>query len=81
MALIRGYGSDFPCPICLVPKEKMGDGEVHALRTTKTMKKVYGEAHELRTVEAREKHLKGYGLRGIKVCLMLKKCIHYIIPL
>ena len=71
MALIRGSNSDFPCPICLVSKEKMCKGRVYAVRTTKTMKEVYKKASKLKTVKDRETHLKKYGLRGIKVCLIL----------
>jgi hypothetical protein len=71
MALTRGSSSNFPCPICLVPKEKMSKGKVRTSRTTKSMKEVYKKAGKLKRAEDREALLKDCGLRGIKVCLIL----------
>jgi hypothetical protein len=69
MALIRGTNGDFPCPVCLVPKPEIPLGKVYAIRTTRSMKKVYEEAQNIRTVAERHKHLQGYGLRDVSVCI------------
>jgi hypothetical protein len=71
MALTRGTNSDFPCPVCLVPKEEMCKGVVYALRTTETMKEVYNEAMEVETAKEKEEILKSAGLRGVEVCGLL----------
>ena len=71
MALIWGTTCDFPCPICLVPKGEMRQGVVYALRTTQSMKKVYDDACDMRTLAERDKYLQGYGLRGIPVCAII----------
>lgn len=68
MALIRGGGSNYPCPVCLVPKDQMCDGSTHPLRTSESMQRVYDEAAEMDTIKDREEHLKGYGLRFVEVC-------------
>ena len=73
MALIRGNG-DFPCPVCLVAKQKMNTGAMGTLRTTESMKKVYEEAATIGLVKERNKFLQGYGLRYIKVCNMNLNC-------
>jgi len=77
MALTRGTNSNFPCPVCLVPKEEMCKGIVYEIRTTETMEGVYNEAKEMGTAEEREKLLKSFGLRGVEVCgiLHLTGCI------
>lgn len=67
MALIRGGGSDFPCPICLVPGDQMSDGLTHKLQTTRRMQQVYNEAMALPTKTQQNEHLQKYGLRGVKV--------------
>ena len=72
MALTRGSNSNFPCPVCLVPKREMHKGTVYTLRTTETMEKVCSQADMMDTVEEKEKLLKSYGLREIKVCRVLK---------
>jgi hypothetical protein len=68
MALIRGTLGDLPCPVCLVPKTDIPQGKVYAVRTTRSMKKVYEDAQNMRTVVEREKYLQSYGLRDISVC-------------
>lgn len=68
MALIRGGGSNYPCPICLVPKTQLCDGSTHPLRTSESMQQVYDEAIKMCTIGQREEHLKGYGLRNVEVC-------------
>ena len=74
MVLTRGTTCDFPCPICLVPKLEMHNGTVYPIRTTQSMKKVYEDACEMRTVAESEKHLQGHGLQEILVNIDLVKC-------
>jgi len=66
MALIRGVKGLFPCPVCLVPHTNMSDGSSHPLRTSESMQKVFNEASAMPLTEG-DKHLKGYGLRNVKV--------------
>ena len=68
MALIRGINSHFPCPVCLVPAEKLFDLSItFPLRTTETMRAVYETANEAGSVADKEAILKEYGLRDVKV--------------
>lgn len=67
MALTRGTNSNFPCPICLVPNEKLHEGTVYESRTSESMQNVYSAAEGMRTAEEREMHLRAYGLRYVKV--------------
>lgn len=68
MALTRGAKAKFPCPVCLVPNEKLHEGVVHDLRTSESMQRVYEMAKGANTSEERETLLKNYGLRYVKVC-------------
>lgn len=67
MALVRGTNSNFPCPVCLVPNDKLCDGVVYDSRTSKSMQEVYDVAEKMSTADERESHLRGYGLRYVKV--------------
>ena len=68
MALIRGINSHFPCPVCLVPGEKLSDLSVtFPLRTTEAMKAVYEEANNAPNAAEKEAILKESGLRDVKV--------------
>ena len=70
MALIRGINSHYPCPVCLVPADKLSDlSKTFKLRTTQDMKEVYEKANEADSIANKEIILKGYGLRDIKVWL------------
>jgi hypothetical protein len=71
MALTRGTNSNFPCPVCLIPNEKLHDGTVYDSRTSESMQDVYNLAEGMSTAEEREAHLKDYGLRYVKVRQML----------
>ncbi|KAF8971925.1 hypothetical protein BDZ97DRAFT_1901552 [Flammula alnicola] len=70
MALIRGIGSLFPCPVCLVPQDELSDLlKEFEPRTTTSMKKVYEEAQELgrlKRADAKEAKLKSHGLRDVE---------------
>jgi hypothetical protein len=68
MALIRGINSLFPCPVCLVPGDKLSDLSVtFPLRTTEAMKAVYEEANNAPNAAEKEAILKESGLRDVKV--------------
>ena len=68
MALVRGTNSKFPCPICLVPQEKLCKGMEYPHRTTETMRQVYHDAIGAASAKVKEELLKNHGLRGIEVC-------------
>jgi hypothetical protein len=68
MALIRGINSLFPCPVCLVPGDKLSDLSLtFPLRTREEMKAVYEEAKKAPNAAEKEAILKESGLRDIKV--------------
>ena len=68
MALIRGINSHYPCPVCLVPADKLSDlSKTFKLRTTQDMKEVYEKANQADSVASKESILKGSGLRDVKV--------------
>ncbi|PPQ82862.1 hypothetical protein CVT24_008300 [Panaeolus cyanescens] len=71
MALIRGINSLFPCPICLVPDESLGD-MLHApwpkrdMETTKQLVRQYTSAGTKKDIKRADEQLKKQGLRGIE---------------
>ncbi|KAF9470163.1 hypothetical protein BDN70DRAFT_821696, partial [Pholiota conissans] len=68
MALIRGTGSLYPCPVCLVPNEELSNLQPQNpwdCRTTQNMKKIYEEA-QLLSEENKEALLKSVGLRDVE---------------
>ena len=69
MALIRGgVFSLYPCPRCLVHKDKLGDlSKTAELRTEERMKEVLETARSQRLRTEKEEILKGYGLRDVDV--------------
>ena len=71
MTLVHGTNSNFPCPICLVPNDKLCDGVVYDSRTSESMQQVYNTADKMGTVDERETYLKGYSLRYAKVAQIL----------
>ncbi|RDB28873.1 hypothetical protein Hypma_015251 [Hypsizygus marmoreus] len=67
MALTRGLNAKFPCPICLVPDDKLMDlEEVFTPRTSESMIQVFNEAQEMRTIKDLDAHLQSYGLRNVE---------------
>jgi len=68
MALIRGLGSHFPCPICLVPDTELSNlfGD-YSLRSAELMQDIHDEAQELNQKDG-DQLLKAYGLRDVNVC-------------
>ena len=72
MALIRGLRGLCPCPICLVPNDKQADiVTLYPLRTSKDTLRIIKEADELQLQGEREELLKSYGLRYIKVIILI----------
>uniref|UniRef100_A0A8H8CLW5 Uncharacterized protein n=1 Tax=Psilocybe cubensis TaxID=181762 RepID=A0A8H8CLW5_PSICU len=66
MALTRGATSNFPCPVCLVPKENLSNlTTVYPYRTSAEMKHIYTEAQNF-TAKDKENYLKEYGLRNVE---------------
>ncbi|KJA12782.1 hypothetical protein HYPSUDRAFT_50110, partial [Hypholoma sublateritium FD-334 SS-4] len=66
MALIRGLNSACPCPICLVPNEKLSNlSKKWPPRTTQHMQEIYQNAQSL-SAEGKEDVLKTYGLRDVE---------------
>jgi hypothetical protein len=72
MALIRGSTANFPCPVCLVPKDQRSDGSSHKLRTSEDMQKVFNDAAAMQSKTDRNSYLKSYGLRDVEVRRFLK---------
>lgn len=73
ISLTRGTNSNHPCPICLVPGDKMTElSEVFPLRDSTEMKKIYDESQIL-SADLAEALLKSYGLRDIKVWFSINK--------
>ena len=67
MALIRGSTANFPCPVCLVPKDQRSDGSSHKLWTSEDMQKVFKDAAAMHSKTDKNNYLKSYGLRDVKV--------------
>ena len=67
ISLTRGTNSNHPCPICLVPGDRMTElSKVFPLRDSTEMKKIYDESQTL-SADLAEALLKRYGLHDIKV--------------
>jgi hypothetical protein len=68
MTLTRGVRGLYPCPVCLVPWDRLSDLSCHhALRTAEQTQGLLREADTLQTQDAAESLLKDYGLRYMKV--------------
>ncbi|KAI5992656.1 hypothetical protein EDD15DRAFT_2136230, partial [Pisolithus albus] len=66
MALVRGVKSNFPCPICLIPRDHISDFPAQCeLRTSENVLKVLREARSQDTTEKKEQILIQQGLRDI----------------
>ena len=70
MALIQGYRGLCPCPVCLIPSEKLND--IHATAPMRDM-----EETQKIVADRVEEQLKAQGLRPIKVFITacLVNCI------
>ncbi len=68
MSLIKGVGSLFPCPICLVPSESlMKVWEDFELRTGDKALLILADAQSQSTVKSREAVLSKWSLRPVAV--------------
>jgi hypothetical protein len=68
MALIRGLGGLFPCPRCLVPKEKLSKIDVpYELRTAESTRETFLAARNAPTKAQEEAIVKKKSLRMVKV--------------
>jgi hypothetical protein len=71
MTLIRGLRSYAPCPVCLIPGDKLADlSETFELRTKGKMREIYEQAQELNTAD-KDDLLKTYGLQNVEVCYVV----------
>ena len=71
IAAVRGMGADFPCPVCLIPKDELpGLGRTFPARTTAEMREVYQRAQSADTLAERNTILQAVGLRDVEVCFM-----------
>ncbi|EDR00662.1 uncharacterized protein LACBIDRAFT_313195 [Laccaria bicolor S238N-H82] len=67
MALIRGKMGLCPCPVCLVPFDKLSDASTkYPLRTAEESKATVDQANECRRKDDAEEILKKKGLRGVQ---------------
>ena len=72
MSLIRGFGGKLPCPICLIPSEKLSDiTSIYPLRTSVQSQHIYESAQNLSSASERESLFKDFGLRNVPVCFIL----------
>ena len=70
MALIRGVGSNFPCPWCLILCDKLGDLSASApLWTMAGTKATILKAKDETRLGKKEEILKGAGVWDVDVCL------------
>jgi hypothetical protein len=68
MSLIRGLGGDFPCPVCLVPREEQSAFlDRHPLRTSIQSLNILTAARSTSTKKEKEDQLKAYSLRDVEV--------------
>jgi len=82
MALIRGVGSLFPCPRCLIPEGKQGDLSARALlRTVANTKATIQAAREQELVRDKEDILKSSGLRDVDVWSPRLSHFLFVLPL
>ncbi|KAG1733838.1 hypothetical protein EDB19DRAFT_1896555 [Suillus lakei] len=66
MALTRGVRALWPCPVCLVPHDKLSDMlHCYPRRTSCDSEAILATARERETAEEREEVLKDYGLRDV----------------
>jgi hypothetical protein len=75
VALIRGVKGLCPCPICLVPADKLLEHapEGYEHRTATQTKLIIDEANKAITNTAKEAVLKPYGLRDVPVSSQFSK--------
>jgi hypothetical protein len=69
MSLTRGVMSNFPCPICLIPEDKLSSVMPHdyTLRTCQATNDLLIKARAERRKGQREAILKGQSIRDVDV--------------
>jgi len=68
MALIRGVMSNFPCPICLIPREEISKfPNPYPLRTSDDVAATLEKARSKQLAEEKERVLAAEGLRDVDV--------------
>jgi hypothetical protein len=78
MALTHGVRALWPCPVCLVPHDKLSDmSHCYPHRTSHDSEAILATVRERETAEEREEVLKDYGLRDVIVSLSL--LLRYIV--
>ncbi|KAH7919486.1 hypothetical protein BV22DRAFT_1075186 [Leucogyrophana mollusca] len=66
MTLIRGLRSNFPCPVCLIPREELSSmARTYPLRTRADTQALVTSAREQERAEDKEKILKSQALRDV----------------
>ncbi|KAG1858282.1 hypothetical protein C8R48DRAFT_748763 [Suillus tomentosus] len=74
MSLTRGVRALWPCPVCLVPHDKLSDtSHCYPCRTSRDSQAILATARAKETAEEREEILKEYGLRDILNALWTMK--------
>ena len=69
MALICGIKANYPCPVCLVPKEELSNlSKMYELRTTTGMQEIWSAVQEMNATQ-QEPHLWEHGLRDVQVAI------------
>ena len=81
MALIRGLQSNFPCPICLIPKDQLSKLQVFPARDQAQSRAIVSSARDASSVKERERVLKEYSLRNVDVSYIISVSFFSIICL
>ena len=78
MALIRGAMSNFPCPICLIPREQISKfPNPYPLRTSANVAATLEKARSQQYAEEKESILAAEGLRDVDVSYV--GCLHFFV--
>ena len=68
MALIHGIKANYPCPVCLVPKEELSNlSKTYELQTTTGMQGIWSAVQEMNATQ--QEHLWEHELRDIQVAI------------
>jgi hypothetical protein len=71
MALIRGLQSNFPCPICLIPKDQLSKLQGYPARDPAQSQATVSSARDASNVKERERILKEYSLHNVDVSYII----------
>ena len=71
ITLTRGGNTNFPCPVCLVPKDSLDlPSQIFELRKPKKMEEIWLSMQDM-TAEACEETLRNVGLRNVYVIIFI----------